>query len=41
MQFLVKMIMDSLYGKILKKDILQNYQYKSEMWMMTEYDERV
>ena len=23
------------------KDILESYQCKSEMWMMTEYDERV
>ena len=41
MQILVKLIMNSLYGYFLRKDILENYQCKSEMWMMTEYDERV
>ena len=41
MQLLVKLIMNSLYGEILRKDILENYQRKSEMWMITEYDERV
>ena len=41
MQLLVKLIMNSLYGEFLRKDILESYQYKSEMWMMTEYDERV
>ena len=33
--------MNSLYGEFLRKDILESYQCKSEMWMMTEYDERV
>ena len=33
--------MNSLYGELLRKDILESYQCKSEMWMMTEYDERV
>ena len=41
MQFLVKLIMNPLYGEFLRKDILESYQCKSEMWMMTEYDERV
>ena len=41
MQLLVKIIMNSLYGEFLRKDILESYQCKSEMWMMTEYDERV
>ena len=41
MQLLVKLIMNSLYGEFLRKDILESYQCKSEMWMMTEYDERV
>ena len=40
MQLLVKLIMNSLYGALLRKVILESYQYKSEMWMMTEYDER-
>ena len=41
MQLLVKLIMNALYGECLRKDILESYQCKSEMWMMTEYDERV
>ena len=41
MQFLVKLIMNSLYGEFLRKDILESYQCRSEMWMQTEYDERV
>ena len=30
-----------LYGEQIRKDIQKSYQCKSEMWMMTEYDERV
>ena len=41
MQLLVKLIMNALYGEFLRKEILESYQCKSEMWMMTEYDERV
>ena len=41
MQLSIKIIMNSLYGEFLRKDILESYQCKSEMWMMTEYDERV
>ena len=41
MQLLVKLIMKSLKGEFLRKDILESYQCKSEMWMMTEYDEIV
>ena len=41
MQLLVKLIMNSLYGEFLRKDILESYQCKSEMWRQTEYDERV
>ena len=41
MQLLVKLIMNSLNGEFLRKDILERYQCKSEMWMMTEYHERV
>ena len=41
MQLLVKSIMNSLYGEQIRKDIEEIYQCKSEMWMMTEYDERV
>ena len=41
MQLLVKVIMNALYGEYLRKDITESYQCKSEMWMQTEYDERV
>ena len=41
MQFFVKLFMNSLYGEQIRKDIEENYQCKSEMWMQTEYDERV
>ena len=40
-QLLIKLIMKSLDGEFLRKDILECYQCKSEMWMQTEYDERV
>ena len=40
MQLLVILIMNSLYRETLRKDILENYQCKSETWMLTEYDER-
>ena len=41
MQLLVKLFMNSLYGEFLRKDILESYQCKSEMWMQTEFFERV
>ena len=41
MQLLVKLIMNALYGELLRKDILESYQCKSKVWLMTEYDERV
>ena len=41
MQLLVNLIMNSLYGEQIRKDIEESYKCKSEMWMMTEYDERV
>ena len=41
MQMLVKIIMNSLYGEQIRKDIEESYQCRSEMWMMTDYDERV
>ena len=40
-QLLVKIIMNSLYGEQIRKDIEESYQSKSERWMQTEYDERV
>ena len=33
--------MNSLYGEQIRKIIEESYQCKSEIWMMTEYDERV
>ena len=41
MQLFVKLIMNALYGEFLRKDITESYQFKSEICMMTEYDERV
>ena len=41
MQLLVKLLMNSLYGENIRKDIEENLACKSEAWMMTEYDERV
>ena len=41
MQILVKLIMNSLYGEQIRKDIEASCSCKSEHWMLTEYDERV
>ena len=41
MQLLVKLLMNSLYGEDIRKDIEEKFACKSEVWMMTEYDERV
>ena len=41
MQLLVKLLMNSLYGENIRKDIEEKLACKSEMWMQTEYDERV
>ena len=41
MQLLVKLLMNSLYGENIRKDIEERFACKSEMWMETEYDERV
>ena len=38
---LVKLNMNSLYGEQIREDIEESYQCKSEMCMMTEYDEQV
>ena len=40
-QLLVKLSLNSFYGEFLRKDFLGSYQCKSEMWMRTEYDDRV
>ena len=41
MQGLVKVILNSLYGVQIRKDIDQSYKCKSQHWMETEYDENV
>ena len=41
MQGSVKLIMNSLYGVQIRKDIDQSYKCKSQHWMETEYDENV
>ena len=41
MQLLVKLLINSLYGEQIRKDIEEKFACKSEMWMQTEYDERV
>ena len=41
MQLLVKLLMNSLYVENIRKDIEEKFACKSEMWMQTEYDERV
>ena len=41
MQLLVKLLMNSLYGENIRKDIEERFTCKSEMWMQSEYDERV
>ena len=33
MQLLINLIMNSLYGEQIRKDIEESYQCKSEMWM--------
>ena len=38
---LVKLIMNSLYGVQIRKDINDSYYCKSQNWMKTEYDENV
>ena len=41
LQGLVKLIMNSLYGVQIRKDINETYYCKSEYWMKTEFDENV
>ena len=41
MQGLVKLIMNSLYGVQIRKDINESYYCRSENWMKTEFDEDV
>ena len=41
MQLLANLLMKSLYGEQIRKDTEENFVFKSECWMRTEYDERV
>ena len=41
MQKLIKLIMNSLYGVQIRRDINESYYCKSETWMKTEFDENV
>ena len=41
MKLLVKLLMNSLYGENIRKDIEEKFACKSEAWLMNEYDERV
>ena len=41
MQELVKLIMNSLYGVQIRRDINESYYCKSEKWMKKEFDEKV
>ena len=40
-QLLVKLIMNSLYGEQIRKDIEEKFARKSQSWMLTEYEEKV
>ena len=41
MQGLIKLLMNSLYGVQIRKDITESFHCKSEIWMKTEFDENV
>ena len=41
LELLVKLLMNALYGEQIRKDIEEKFACKSEMWMQTEYEERV
>ena len=41
MQLLVKLLMNSLYGENIRKEIEEKFACISKAWMKTEYDERV
>ena len=41
MPLLVKLLLNSLYGENIRKDIEKNFACKSEAWLISEYDERV
>ena len=33
--------MNTLYGKNIRRDVEESFACKTEVWMMSEYDERV
>ena len=39
-QLLVKLILNSIYGEQLRKDIEERYSFESKHWIQTECDER-
>ena len=41
MQLLKKLLLNSLYGENIRKDIEEKFACKLEYWMQSEYDERV
>ena len=41
MEVLVKLIMNSLYGVQIRRDIIEAHYCNSETWMKTEFDENV
>ena len=41
MQGLIKLILNSLYGVQIRRDIDQSYKCKSQHWVETEYDDNV
>ena len=38
---MVRLIMNSIYGQTIRRDIEDEFCCKTENWMKTEYDERV
>ena len=41
MQLLVILVLNALYGELLRKDVLERYECKSEDRMRSEYDGRI
>ena len=41
MQGLIKLIMNSLYGVKIRRDINESYKCKSKTWMKIEFDENI
>ena len=41
MQLMVKLLLKSLHGEQISKDIEESFTFKSEYWLISEYDERV